>query len=161
MDGVLVMELSPFVYYVEGVKYQTTEDFIARVSIRGKRVERGFIFLFPNGDLVIQKGYAWDGASGPTIDGPESMRASLVHDALYDLIGSGHLSLEDRDEADADLHKLLIEDGMNPLRAKIWTEMVGMFGEAAALAGDDVKKAPLTSEERQAELSLFYPDDGE
>jgi hypothetical protein len=48
--------------------------------------------LWPDGTLVISPGYAWDGASGPTYDSKSSMRASLVHDALYQLMRLGLLS---------------------------------------------------------------------
>ena len=46
----------------------------------------GIMSLNESGCLQIAAGYAWDGASGPTIDTRNSMIASLVHDALYQLI---------------------------------------------------------------------------
>ena len=33
--------------------------------------------------ICFDRGYAWDGPSGPTIDTPDAMPASLVHDGLY------------------------------------------------------------------------------
>ena len=39
--------------------------------------------------LLIKDGYAWDGASGPTIDTKNTQTASLVHDGLWQLIAAG------------------------------------------------------------------------
>ena len=38
------------------------------------------------GVLTIHAGYAWDGASGPVVDTVNSIRATLVHDAVYQLM---------------------------------------------------------------------------
>lgn len=60
-----------------------------------------FLKLEPGGKLLIRKGYRWD---GPTPPGKVAkpwhfeqtlMRASLVHDALYDLMRMGELARDD------------------------------------------------------------------
>lgn len=62
------------------------------------------------------KGYAWDGPSGPIIDAKSTMRGSLVHDALYQLMREGHLGVEHRVMADKTLILLCQEDGMSAFR---------------------------------------------
>jgi len=57
------------------------------------------------GVLYIEKGFIWDGTSGPTIDTPNTMVPGLIHDALYRAIRDGHLSPADKDAAD----KVLLE----------------------------------------------------
>ncbi len=44
------------------------------------------VTLYKNGKLVIKKGYWWDGPSGGALDSKANLRASLAHDALYDLM---------------------------------------------------------------------------
>ena len=69
-------------------KYRLEESFefqLRRYGIKDCFCKTPFIEL-TGGRIIIKKGYAWDGASGPTIDTKSSMRASLVHDALYQLI---------------------------------------------------------------------------
>ena len=78
--------------------------------------------------LWIFQGYAWDGPSGPTIDTKDSMRASLVHDALYQLIREGHLPQAYRKQADILLREIAIEDGMWRWRAWGWYWAVRKFG---------------------------------
>jgi hypothetical protein len=77
-----------------------------------------------DGFAVIAKGYAWDGASGPTADIPRQqiMVPSLVHDMLCQLDRAGHLtSVPDaRKHADELLYTMLRERGMNPIRARLW-----------------------------------------
>ena len=80
-------------------------------------IKTEFIALGTCGTLVIKRGYAWDGPSGPTIDPRNFMRSSLVHDALYQLMRDAGLSKEQwRDEADLELKRICLEDGMSRLR---------------------------------------------
>ena len=88
-------------------KYQVYEDFSIQTGIRDIDAASDFIWLHPDGVLNISKGYAWDGASGPTWDTEDSMIASLVHDALYQLMREGKLDRDQvRHEADMLLYKL-------------------------------------------------------
>ena len=83
-------------------------------------------------ELTIRAGYAWDGPSGPTYDSKDSMRGSLVHDALYQLIRLGHLGPEHRQPADQLLYDICREDGMGYFRANAWYWAVRMFGRPAS-----------------------------
>ena len=71
--------------------------------------------------------YAWDGASGPTIDTQDTARGSLVHDALYQLIRTYKLH-EMRDEADKEFRHILLTDGVPKWRAELWYNAVKHFG---------------------------------
>ena len=85
-----------------------------------ENVVTDFISLSKNGTLRIKAGYAWDGPSGPTIDTKSSMRGSLFHDALYQLLRMKLISGEtNRRKADKGFYLILREDKMWILRAKI------------------------------------------
>ena len=125
-------------------KYQLVEDWSVQTVIEGAaaRIE-GFIELTQDGTLTVKRGYSWDGASGPTIDTKNSMRASLAHDALYQLERAGHLGQEWRLAADRLLHDLCIQDGMWAIRAKAWLWAVRRFaGFAARRQAERVFVAP-------------------
>ena len=113
--------------YKSGYKYQLVEDYSIACSIPGTYKISRYVLL-ENGVLTVYSGYAWDGASGPTIDTENSMRASLVHDALYQLMREGNLAKSYRIVADEMLHSLLLEDGMSWIRAWYWYRGVRMFG---------------------------------
>jgi len=79
--------------------------------------------------LWVDKRYAWDGPSGPTIDTENFMRGSLVHDALYQLIKEGYLDKKVwRLYADKILRKICLEDGMSKFRAWYVYHSVRWFG---------------------------------
>jgi hypothetical protein len=114
-------------------KYQLLEKWSVKTPIVNAAARiTDFIELAQDGTLTIHEGYAWDGASGPTIDTKSSMRASLAHDALYQLERAGHLGQEWRDAADKLLHDLCVADGMWPWRAKAWLWGVRTFAAYAA-----------------------------
>jgi hypothetical protein len=125
-------------------KYQLLEDFEVRTPIVNAAAQiPGFITLRQDGTLIVHAGYAWDGASGPTIDTKSSMRASLAHDALYQLERAGHLGQEWRAAADQVLHDLCVKDGMWSWRAKAWLWGVRTFaGYAAKRQAERVFVAP-------------------
>lgn len=57
------------VLYVDGFKFQLVRDVSCYVSIRPEQdIITDFIELYTTGLLVLKKGFAWDGCSGPTID---------------------------------------------------------------------------------------------
>jgi len=117
------------VYYRKGYKYQTTRDHKFRVPIYPKNpLDTYWLHLTTDGWLHIKQGYAWDGASGPTFDTEDSMRGSLVHDALYQLIRLHLLDRKYKDIADKVLRDCCIEDGMSPVRADVWYHGVEFFG---------------------------------
>lgn len=98
------------------------------------------ITLEANGLLRIRKGYAWDGPSGPTIDTPNFMRGSLVHDVLYQLMREELIAQDHRQYADELLRQICIEDGMSRLRA--WGVYQGVRLGGAASAAPDLLRAP-------------------
>jgi hypothetical protein len=119
--------------YKSGYKYQLHADYAVKVSIKPpKNIPHHFLNLSKDGVLLIRKGYAWDGASGITIDTPNSMRASLVHDALYQLMRMKLLSQNRRLTADKEFKRILLKDGMSGWRAGIWYKAVRRWGDSSA-----------------------------
>ena len=83
--------------------------------------------------LYISARYAWDGASGPTFDDKTNMRASLVHDALYQLMREGLLDRKCRKYADQLFRDICIQDGMGKFRAWYYYQAVRIFGAKTCL----------------------------
>lgn len=131
---------SKSIFYKEGYKYQLVEDACIQTSIRiSEDIKTDFIYLTWEGFLTVKKGYAWDGASGPTVDTSSSMRGSLFHDALYQLMRLGLLNERWRGAADNLFWIVCSEDGMNWFRAAVWEMAVELFGASAAKAGTERK----------------------
>lgn len=101
-----------------------------------------FIRFDTDGVLYIRNGYAWDGPSGPTIDTPDFMRGSLVHDALYQLLREDHLPREFRDQADDVLVQICEEDGMPGFRRAYVRMGVKIGGGPAAFTPTQILEAP-------------------
>jgi len=81
------MTTKGYIRYRGDYKYQLADGYEINISIKPKTDSKTeFIDLDINGNLKVKKGYAWDGPSGPVIDTKENLRASLVHDALYQLM---------------------------------------------------------------------------
>lgn len=78
--------------------------------------------------LTIAKGYAWDGPSGPTIDTLTWMLASVIHDALYQLMREGVIPRSCRDDADKEMYGICVAEGMFILRAWYSYHGVRLFG---------------------------------
>lgn len=129
--------------YRKGYKYQLADPYFIQTDITGGnyRID-GYLSLNEAGILYIYRCYAWDGASGPTWDSKNSMRASLVHDALYQLMGEYPELLKWRLFADDMLYKILREDGMWAVRAWLWKKGVNWFGSKAAEEDDEILEAP-------------------
>jgi hypothetical protein len=109
-------------------KYRLLENEEFSTGISGVYASTEYLTIYDTGILMCKKGYCWDGASGPTIDTDNTMRASLGHDALYQLIRLGVLNESHREAADKLLRKWLLEDGMTHVRAQLWYEGVRAFG---------------------------------
>ena len=124
-----------YIHYKQGYKYQLVKDYSLIIPIKPKAVLRsseGWLCLTTKGQLLIKKGYAWDGPSGPALDTPTFMRASLIHDACYQLMREGKLeSIQYRDAVDKMLPEHCLEDGMSRLRAWYTYKAVCMFGGGA------------------------------
>ena len=97
-------------------KYQLLEDWETETEVFGFNIENPMFNLYPDGDLQVFRGYAWDGPSGPTIDTKSFMRASVVHDVLYQCLREGLLPPSRRKLADRELIRYAKMDGMNPVR---------------------------------------------
>ena len=122
---------NPFIEYRSGYKYQLATDYRIKCNIKPKKVvDEKFIKLDKNGNLTVVEGYAWDGPSGPVVDTRENMRASLVHDALYQLIRHRHLTVkEHKDKADRLFKKICIKDGVQPVTARVYYLGLKMGGK--------------------------------
>lgn len=104
--------------YKDGYKYQLFNDYtIATKVYPAQDIKTRFIELTTEGILAIRGGYASDGPSGPTLDTKTFMRGAFVHDALYQLMRMGLLSLKWRKQSDKELRRICIEDKMNSVRA--------------------------------------------
>lgn len=132
------------IQYKKGYKYKLQQSVKSQTQIRDKiAAERSlWVVLQENGSLYIADGYAWDGASGPALDTKNIMRASLVHDALYQLIREGSLPTSYRKAADQELYRICREDGMWWIRTQwvYWT--VRLFGKIALKHSGKVHTAP-------------------
>ncbi len=99
-------------------KYTLTEEYLYKAKIEVKEpCDLGLLAISPEGVLRIRPGYAWDGPSGPTIDTGNFMRASLVHDALYQLMRDEKIGQDQRPLADEILRDICLEAGMSRIRA--------------------------------------------
>ena len=129
--------------YKSGYKYQLNRSFTLLIRIKPPRaIVTEFVSLDRSGLLFLKAGYAWDGPSGPTIDTPDFMRGSLVHDALYQLMRERHLDRDAyRGPADELLREHCREDGMSRVRAWLVYEAVRRFADPAA---DPASDRPLT-----------------
>lgn len=98
--------------YKIGFKYQLVKPLTVVTKLKTPfYINTRYIELASNGTLHIRTGFAWDGASGWTIDTKSSMRASAVHDALYKLIRIGRLDgVGMREQADEEFYRIMVED---------------------------------------------------
>ena len=101
-------------------KYQLMEDYTMSVDIKPENdiLETDFIILTVAGEL--------------TIDTKSFMRASLVHDVLYQLMREECLDQTYRSYADKLLRKICLEDGMWRFRALYLYYGLRLFAKRAA-----------------------------
>lgn len=78
--------------------------------------EHSHIQLDPEGRMRLLEGYVWDFGSGPAIDTPDMVVASLAHDAFYECMVLGLLPWSVRKSADKYFKKLLKAAGMGWFR---------------------------------------------
>jgi hypothetical protein len=118
---------------LKGYKYELVESLTTQTGIydASTTLYSGGVYyatLSPDGFLTIHWGYQWDGMSGVG-DSKQSMRASLVHDVLYQMMRAELLDRKYKDVADRLFEKILIEDGASKLNAWICYQGVKMFGK--------------------------------
>lgn len=121
---------------LKGYKYQLMERVCFQTPIKlGHKIKAPFIRLGKTGTLQVLRGYCWDGASGPTIDTKSTMRASLAHDACYQLIREKWLPSsvwrDNKAIADTLFYHVLLEDGMSKWRAWYYYHAVKLFGDSS------------------------------
>lgn len=130
---------------VRGWKYIVEKDIAYQTSIKGysRTIEyKGKVLarLLADGMLFVYPDYAWDGPSGPTMDTPDWMDASLVHDIFYQLMRSKQIPNDKdrkarekvRKKADQLMRKMLLEAGMSRFRAWYSYQGVRLFAAWAA-----------------------------
>ena len=126
--------MSPHIEYKSGFKYQIHSDYRINLSFAPpKNIDTDYISFGLDGVLEIKKGYSSDGPSGPTIDTTNFMRGAFIHDALYQLIRLGELSMKYRALADQELRQCCLEDGMSSMRAWWIYNALKRGGRIAAL----------------------------
>lgn len=131
--------VKPYIRYKSGYKYQLVEDYVVDVNILPENsIWTDYIELNTDGRLIVKKGYAWDGPSGPTFDTPDFMRGSLVHDAFYQLMRNEFISRDWRVKADKELKRMCCEDGMSKIRA--WWVYLGVRWGAGPAASPKTRK---------------------
>lgn len=119
--------------YKTGYKYQVQRDWAVKTSIIPKKdINVDYLCMGMTGILRIKRGYAWDGPSGPTLDTDSAMKASLAHDALYQLIRDHYLTSADRKAADELLRDICIDEGMWKPRAWVWYYSVRSAGKKSS-----------------------------
>lgn len=135
---------SPEISYRDGYKYQIQSAYKINLNkiLKGAHhslllfqepIVTDYITLSADGVMVIQKGYAWDGPSGPTIDTKSFMRGSLIHDAMYQLMRENYLFHgEYRETADRLLQSICVQDGMSRIRAWYVYQSVRWFADPCA-----------------------------
>ena len=119
---------------IDDYKYQLMEKYVFETQwVLPHAVETGgrWVIMSKTGRLTIKKGYAWDGPSGPTIDTPNFMRGSLVHDACYQLMREKKLEQDKRKPADVLFWLICQKDGMSKARADYVYHAVRTFGRGA------------------------------
>lgn len=140
------MATQGYIRYRAEYKYQLAYSYKQTISIKPTAdISTDFIDLNTDGALLVKKGYAWDGPSGPVVDTNENMRASLVHDALYQLMRLEKLSTrKHRKPADQIFKAMCKEDGVSNIRASTYYKALRKFGKPAASPQNKKKihKAP-------------------
>jgi hypothetical protein len=115
--------------YRKGYKYQVAEELDIWIDLKPvKRVDIPFGSLDIDGHMRVNAGYAWDGASGPTVDTDDSMTPSLVHDVLAQMMRAELLPQSFRLPSNEVFDTLLKERGVNHLRRGVWIRALDDFG---------------------------------
>ena len=117
------------IFYKEGYDYQLYEDYEIQTDIYDQNINEQFITIWPTGELVIRKGFAWDGASG-SIDTDTNRRASLVHDAICDAINNDLLPRHFQKNADRLFKEICKSAGMSGFREWHHNKGVSWFSKS-------------------------------
>lgn len=112
---------------IKQYKYELIDQYVYNIGVLGYEISHNFVKLDKEGNMTMERGYCWDGPSGPTIDTYDFIRGSLVHDAFYQLMRRDDLPKTYRTEADLLLKEICIEDGMPEIRAEYIYQAVRAF----------------------------------
>lgn len=104
--------------YIE-CKFSVWEKLEVQTIITGYHVKSDQVELFESGLLVVEKGYAWDGATG-AVDSKSIIFASCIHDILCGFINSGLLPVFVQALADEQF-RLIEQQGKMPWIRRMWT----------------------------------------
>ncbi|NRA83286.1 MAG: DUF1353 domain-containing protein [Gammaproteobacteria bacterium] len=128
------MTTQGYIAYRSDYKYQLAERYELMIAIIPKHhIITPYIELDRQGLLTVNAGYAWDGPSGPVKDTPHNMRASLVHDALYQLMRHQELvARTHRKTADQLFKDICKQDGVSSFWASIYYKGLRKFGKPYA-----------------------------
>ncbi len=135
------MPTKKYIRYKSDYKHQLADPYQITVSIQPREaIKTDYIDLDTSGNLTIRKSYAWDGPSGPVVDTVQNMRASLVHDALYQLMRNNKISSRThRKTADQLFRDMCKQDGVPSHTANLYYQALRKFGKPAA-ATENKKK---------------------
>ena len=104
----------------KGVKYRLLSQAIYNTGITDKSgSELNLVRLTANGVLIISPGYEWNGPN-VILDTDKAMRASLVHDALCELLAEGRLKKEHVPRINDIFRDICKEDGMSSVRYNLY-----------------------------------------
>lgn len=151
-----LFESKTFLDYIEidhkYYKYETTCYIREATGIIGRAFSSKYLSMDSKGVLTISRGYRWNGASGPTIDTPNSIYPSLIHDALYQALREKLLTKKEwyipvhesilivqdylQERADRIFLRLLKEYGMWWPRRRVWYRAVRWQGYKSSYPKD-------------------------
>ncbi len=128
-------------------KYQLWESYNRHIDLRPEQdIDTPYVALSGDGRLTVKQSYAWDGPSGPAIDTKTFLRASLVHDALYQMMREELLDHRvHRKRADDLLKTMCLEDGMFVFRAWYAHLALRLFGGRNARPGKKARSKIFTA----------------
>lgn len=117
-------ELDSKVVYRDRMKYVTAKRHAYQTKVfPDNDIFTQFVTLLTCGVLLIDVGYAWNGAN-VVVDRRTNMRASLIHDALVQLIQDGKLDQKHKRDVDEEYYGVCRDDGMWLIPA--WVEFGGV-----------------------------------
>lgn len=101
-----------------GMQYaELTQDVIRQTPITEHTCCIPYATLAADGKLIIGAGFHYDFGSGPAVDTPAMIYASLCHDVFYLMMQADELPWERRKDVDKFFRAELLAAGMHPVRA--------------------------------------------
>lgn len=111
-------------------RYRLLKTFTYKTDIiPPKEIVTKFGVLKINGDLTLDKGFRWDGATG-ALDTPDIMKASCLHDWFCTAVENKVLPVPYRRKGDDLFYRVCLEEGMPKGRATYCHIAVVAYGKA-------------------------------